>query len=253
MDSTATTIGFLRTLTADGLLTSEETWSLGKFFIDHPHCAESWPGNLLAPMLESAFDDAQLNEEEMTLIADTIGSIEQEWRMKNPGTAPRPAADTTPAIVQPALIPVIDARFEIPIPEQESYLVALKEHTCTSPDCQQRKSLPQRHPGKCCKHVAYAFSRTGKVFEPWFQALLDDCFKHARGTHPAMNWLLLDVPENRPALLGGGAGPYCNVFASSGQGYDNYVFHTLENRWSYDASPESAFLIERAIRDNFAS
>src|SRR5436190_6939888 len=84
MNPTQKTIGFLRSLTADGFLTPEEVWSLGKFFQENQPCQNIWPGSLLFPMLGSAFDDGQLSEEEMEVLASTIGSIEQEWAAKHP-------------------------------------------------------------------------------------------------------------------------------------------------------------------------
>jgi hypothetical protein len=251
MDGTEKTIQFLRGLTLDGILTGEEVWGLGKFFMDNPECAQSWPGEVLEPMLESAFDDSSLTDEEMVLIAQTISSIEEEWRSKNPASA-REEDESEPVQVKPALIPVIDVKFEIPAREAESYIVGLKEHTCTCSDWTPRKPLPARHPGKCCKHVAHAFTRTGKVFEPWFQALLDDCFAHGRGTNPSTDWHLLALPT-KPALLGGSSGPWWNVFAPANGVYGKYAFNSKDWRWSFGDSPEKASLIERAIRDHLSA
>ena len=248
MDVTQKTIGFLRGLTRDGLLTGDEVWALGKFFVDHPECAESWPGEVLAPMLESAFDDASLSEEEMTLLAGTIGSIEEEWRARHPQPRQDEGSSEAPE-VKPALIPVIDARFEIPSRASDTYVVFLKDHTCTCPDWVHRKQLPVRHPGRCCKHMAHAFTRTGKVFEPWFQALLDDCFAHGRGTNPASQWHLLTVPP-KPALLGRGAGPWWHVFALSGGSYQSYSFNMEQGHWSFGDAPERSSIIEKAIRQS---
>ena len=249
--TTLKTINFLRTLTRDGLLTGDEVWALGKFFIDNQECAESWPGEVLAPMLESAFDDAALSEEEMTLIAQTIGSIEEEWRLKNqPARSESTAGE--PLTVHAALIPVIDAKFEIPSRADDCYVVGLKEHTCTCSDWAQRRDLPARHPGRCCKHIAHAFTKTGKVFEPWFQALLDDCFAHGRGTNPANNWHLIEI-KPKPALLGGGAGPWWHVLALEEGSYHSFSFNRERAHWSFGATPERAALIERAIRENLAA
>lgn len=250
MDATLKTIYFLRRLTADGFLTGEEVWSLADFFTKNKDCAAVWPGNLLAPMLESAFDDSVLSEEEMRLIAETISSVEEEWRLKNPCSIEE-ADEGEPITIRPALIPVIDAKFEIPAPNDESYVVFLKDHRCTCADWKPRAPLPAQHPGKCCKHVAYAFTRTGKVFEPWFQALLDDCFAHARGTNPGLEWRLLQLP-NKPALVAMGTGPWCNVYAPAKEGYETFAFNRLQRLWSYGTAPERASQIERAIRDNLA-
>jgi hypothetical protein len=250
MDATRKTIDFLRKLTMDGFLTGEEIWVLAKFFVENHDCEKVWPGTVLSPMLESAFDDAKLTEEEMRLLAETIASIEEEWRLKNPPSAEEIFA-AQPVVVAPALLPVIEARFEIPSRDEESCVVGLKEHSCTCADWQDREWLPPRHPGKCCKHVAHAFTRTGKVFEPWFQALLDDCFARGRGTNPALNWLLLQLPT-KPALVGGGSGPWCNVYAPAEEGYESYAFNRNQRIWSFGATPGRAPLIERAIKENFS-
>ena len=45
--------------------------------------AERMISDVLAPMLSSAFDDDAINEEEMTLLAETISSVESEWLTQN--------------------------------------------------------------------------------------------------------------------------------------------------------------------------
>ena len=169
--------------------------------------------------------------------------------MKNPRLAAE-VDEAIPVSVQAALLPVIKTSFEIPSREGQTYHVALEAHSCTCADWEPRRDLPERHPGKCCKHVAHAFSRTGKVFEPWFQALLDDCFAHARGTNPSLNWLLVEVAKKH-ALLGGGAVAWCQVYAPGESGYESFTFNTDRNRWSYDVAPSRAPVIERVIRENF--
>ena len=251
MDDTHKTIAFLRTLTLDGFLTAEEIWALAKFFNDNPECTQVWPGDVLAPMLNSAFDDDSINEEEMTVLAETISSIESEWLAQNPNLV-ETAEYAGPYSTRIALIPVIDARFDVPSPREDaSFVVALKEPTCTCPDWQQRRTFPEHTPGRCCKHVAHAFLRTGKVFEPWFQALVDDCFTYARGTPLSADWLLVQVPEEKAAVITAGPNSWCNVFAPSSEGYQKFAYNAEERRWSYGDAPSHAGAIEKAIRNDF--
>jgi hypothetical protein len=251
MDDTQKTIAFLRTLTLDGLLTAEEVWALGKFFNDNPACTREWPGDVLAPMIGSAFDDESINEEEMTLLAETISSIESEWLSRNPGLA-ESEEYAGPYSTRPALVPVIDARVDVTSPREDaSYVVGLKEPICTCPDWQTRSELPQQNPGRCCKHVAYAFVRTGKVFEPWFQALLDDCFAYGRGLTPSRDWLLVQIPEQKPAVITSGPNNWCNVLAPTAEGYQKFAFNPEERRWSYGEAPKNSGSIEKAIRAEF--
>jgi hypothetical protein len=251
MDETQKTIAFLRTLTLDGFLTSEEIWALAKFFNDNPECTRDWPGDVLAPMLSSAFDDDSINEEEMTLLAETISEIESEWLARNPALA-ESEEYAGPYTTRPALVPLIDARFDVPSPREDtSFVVALKDPACTCPDWQNRSALPEHTPGRCCKHIAYAFLRTGKVFEPWFQALIDDCFAYGRGTLPSRDWLLVQIPEHKPAVITAGPNSWCNVLAPTADGYQNFAFNPAERRWSYGEAPKNAGAIEKAIRTEF--
>jgi hypothetical protein len=251
MDSTEKTIAFLRTMTLDGYLTSDEVWALGKFFNDNPECTESWPGDVLAPMLDSAFDDASVNEEEMTLLAETISSIESEWLARKPELA-ESEEYAGPVTTQRALIPVFDARIEVASPHEESsFVVGLKDASCTCPDWLGRKTLPERNPGRCCKHVAYAFARTGRVFEPWFQAILDDCFAYARGTPATPDWFLVQIPEQKPAVISSAQNSWCNVLAPVNGDYQAFAFNTEQGRWSYGEAPTRAGMIAKAIRTLF--
>lgn len=254
MNAAAQTIAFLRTLTLDGLLTVEEVWALARFFNENPECTECWPGDLLAPMLASAFDDAEISEEEMQALAGTIASIEEEWIGKSSEPSVRRDIAPISLLIEPALLPLIEQRCEVPAQREDAiYSVSLKEHTCTCPDFQQRAPNPLRHPSRCCRHMAYAFTRSGKVFEPWFQALLDDCFAKARGTQNGCDWKLVEIAPPRPVLISGGAGGWCAVFAPGEQGYESFAFHPAQSRWSFGDTPANAPLIEQAIRESFAA
>ena len=252
MTATQKTVGFLRTLTADGFLSTEEIWSLAKFFNENGSCQNVWPGNLLVPMLGSAFEDAELTEEEMEILASTITSIEQEWGAKNPQQEQARKVAETALEVRQASMPCLDLSFEMPAGKEDLvYVVKLLQHTCTCPDWRQRQIWPVAHPGRCCKHVAHAFAQTGKPMEPWLQALLDDCFLRGRGTDPVDDWLLLRVPKTKPALISGGPGEWCSVFAPEAKGYERYAFNRLDGRWSYGTAPAISGYVERTIREHF--
>lgn len=252
MNPTGKTIAFLRTLTADGLLTGEEVWSLAEFFNQNKPCAEDWPGTILVPMLSSTFDDASTSDEEMEVLASTISSIEQEWATKNP--LPKTAApeNITPLKSTQASMPALDLSLQIPASRNDDiFVVSLLQHTCTCPDWRQRQIWPAAHPGRCCKHVAHAFAQTGKPLDPWFQALLDDCFLRGRGTDPVDDWLLLSVTKSKPALLSGGPGEWCTVFVSEPKGYQKYAFNRIDRHWSFNSTPSISAEIERTIREHF--
>ena len=253
MSSTNPTISFLRSLTWDGVLSGEEIWSLAQFLNDNPECQDTWPGNLLFPMLHSAFDDGALSEEEMSVLAATIGDIEQEWLTNHAPPAPEPALEPMdlPPLVKPSM-PSMDVQVQIPSTTQDHiFIVNLRDHTCTCPESGSRRHWPSGHPGRCCKHVAHAFVRTGKVLPPCLQAILDDCFKRARGTEPADDWVLLKTSEKWPIVCSGGAGDWCAVFSPNLDGYEKFGFNYRQRRWSYGDAPPAAGVIEEAIRTAF--
>jgi len=251
MNPTQKTIGFLRTLTADGFLTTEEVWSLGRFFKDDESSQNVWPGNLLVPMLSSAFDDGQLTEEEMEVLASTIGSIEQEWVAKHP-TIANEREPANPLVVSQPTMPRVDITFEMPAQrEEQAYVVNLLHHTCSCPDWRQRQIWQTGHPGRCCNHIAHAFVRTGKPMEPWFQALLDDCFLRGRGTDPVDDWLLAEVPKSKPALISGGPGEWCAVFMAENKDYERFSFNRVNGRWSFGTAPAISKTIEKTIHEHF--
>lgn len=252
MNPTDRTIAFLRNLTADGLLTAEEVWSLADFLNKNKSCRSEWPGNLLAPMLESTFDDGAANEEEMEILASTITSIEQEWSAKHQPQSGTEMVAKNPLKAQQAAMPSIEVSIKIPAKRSdEVYVVSLQQHTCSCPDWRQRQIWPATHPGRCCKHVAHAFAKTGKPMEPWFQALLDDCFLRGKGTDPVDDWLLLSIAKSKPALLSGGPGEWCSVFVPENKGYEKYAFNRIDRRWSYGTIPALSPEIERTIREHF--
>ena len=253
MSATYKTISYLRSLTWDGVLSGEEIWSLASFLNENPECQEAWPGNLLFPMLHSAFDDGTLNEEEMSVLAATIGDIEQEWQTRHgpPPSEGDPEPVELPPLVKPSM-PAVNVQVQVPSTAQDQvFLVNLQDHSCTCSESDLRNIWPAGHPGRCCKHVAHAFVRTGKVLQPWFQAILDDCFKRGRGTEPRHDWILLQTSEKRPIVCSGGDGDWCAVFAPTLEGYEKYGFNRSHNRWSYGDAPPAAAVIEEAIRAMF--
>lgn len=254
MNPSEKTIRFLRNLTSDGLLSGEEIWSLANFLNDNEESQQSWPGNLLFGMLHSAFDDGQLTEEEMELLASTVAQIEQEWLAKNPSQRrayEQSAVIQLPPLVKPRM-PSVDFQVHVPSARNDlTFVVDLARHSCTCDEWPKRKPWPEGHPGRCCKHVAYAFARSGKVVEPWFQAILDDCFERGRGTNPGDDWVMFKPEKRRPVLISGGETSWSWVYSFTEERYERFGFNRADNRWSYGAEPPEAVLVEKAIHEAF--
>ena len=253
MNPTEKTISYLRTLTFDGYLSSEEVWSLARFLNEHEECRGTWPGNILAPILGDAFEDGALSEPEMNALAEAIGKIEHEWVERvSTGKTGDLTIDSAVIITQPR-IPTLAQKKTVEGRSDVQHVVDLNEHRCTCPDWAAREKWPVGHPGRFCKHVPFAIARTGKVLEPWFQALVDDCFLRARGTPPSADWLLIELEPRRHALVSVDKSEWCNVFAPALDGYEHFGFNREQKRWTYGAAPASSGYVEKAVDQYLAS
>lgn len=253
MSSTAKTIAFLRNLTFDGCLSSGEVWLLAKFLNENEDCQESWPGTILFPALHRAFADKELTTEEMNHLASEIARIEEEWltRVSSSEEHDEHPPAHLPLLVKPQM-PGVNVTVEVPSrSKKEIYNVGLNEHTCTCPEWESRRTWPAGHPGRCCKHIAYAFVTSGIVVEPWFQALLDDCFNRGSGTDPKDDWILLSLPDQKPILVSGASNDWSIVFAPGANGYERFGFSRSQNRWSYGTGPREARHIAIVIHEAF--
>lgn len=254
MDPTLKTIGFLRGLTFDGMLSGEEVWLLAKFLNENPDCAEEWPGYVLYPMLHMSFDDGELTESEMELVAHAIAAVEHQWLLRKPAgdydrTEVIPVA--LPPLAKP-ILPSLDVKVEVPSSKEEvAYQVDLMEHSCTCPDWQRRDHWPVGHPGRCCRHVAFAFGEVHSGLEAHLHAVLHDCLQRGTGTHPEDDWLMVPMRNGKPAVISGGSGDWCNVYIPFGGKYERYGYNRKEQRWAYGDAPPASLQISAAIAAHF--
>ena len=80
-------VQYLRTLTRDGELSSDEVWELADWLNQQPErTLESWPAKSLVSVLQAAFEDKTLTDAEMEELANTIVAIEELWRETFPPT-----------------------------------------------------------------------------------------------------------------------------------------------------------------------
>ena len=253
MNPTEKTIAYLRTLTFDGYLSSDEVWSLARFLNQNEECQSTWPGTLLTPLLGDAFEDGTLSQSEMNALAEAISNIEHEWmsRVSTENTGDL-LIDSAVHIDKPR-IPTLPIKAPVEGRNDAQWVVDLAEHRCTCPDWSDRSQWPVGHPGRFCKHVAFALARTGKVLDPWFQALVDDCFSRGRGTPSSADWLLIELRPRRHALVSTDNTEWCNVFAPGGEGYEHFGYNRLQKRWSYGSAPGAAGYIEYAIHQQFGA
>ena len=247
------TISYLRTLTFDGYLSSEEVWALARFLNENKECRESWPGSVLTPLLGDAFEDGTLSESEMNLLAEAIGQIEHDWMERVTAENTGDLVIDSAVIISQPQIPTLNLKKSVEGRNEVQYVVDLSEHRCTCPDWSTRERWPAGHPGRFCKHVAFAMARTGKVLDPWFQALVDDCFERSRATPPEADWLLIELRPRRHALISVDEGEWCNVFAPGADGYEHFGYNREQKRWSYGARPSDAGCVEAAIQQYSAS
>lgn len=247
------TIAYLRTLTFDGYLSSEEVWSLARFLNENEDCREAWPGNVLAPLLGDAFEDGAISSSEMNALAEAIGNIEHEWIERVASESTGDLVIDSEVIIGQARFPTLNMKRTVEGRNDVQHVVDLSEHRCTCEDWSPRERWPVGHPGRFCKHVAFALARTGKVLEPWFQALVDDCFERGRATPAEADWLMVELRPRRQALISVDESGWCNVFAPGRDGYEHFAYNREQKRWTYGAAPSGAGHVELAIEQYSAS
>ena len=72
------------------------------------------------------------------------------------------------------------------------------------------------------------------------------------GTKRSSARLLVQIPEQKPAVITAGPNNWCNVMAPTAEGYQNFAFNPEQRRWSYGEAPTRSGVIAKAIREHFS-
>ena len=256
-EPTTRTLGFCRSLTADGELSAEELWLLADWLNANPDCCDHWPGNELAVLLSAAFENGSVTMTELKKAVTKLSAIERkaaklrDAEMKalrevaiietiesyNPAECSLPYVDATVSVGSKSSIGV-------------SYSVDLRTASCDCPDwVGSRRQTPKLSLARCCKHVAEGLQQfAGKQRWPdWLGALIANCVERGGGTNPTDSWRTIQIKEG-VALFSIGHGDWCNVFAPLDRYHSRYGYNPSQRRWSYGVLPDSSAAIARAIQ-----
>lgn len=251
--NTIAMIEFLRHLTSDGLLTSDEVWDLADFLNNNPAHRKVWPGNILFPLLVSCYEDQLLSSGELAFMAAQISQIERQWSDRLQLLSAHQRAIAWKRIFGPPesdpVISVSVSNGELSLPRVsqvlqvessrggDHYDVDLSAHSCTCPDwLDKRQEYPVGHLNRLCKHIAAGFAHT-KAANGWLLALVNECMRRNRGVYPANEWAIFQVGSKRKdVLIGCGDTEWVNVYYDG----ERYGYNLNEDRWAYGDQPPYA-------------
>lgn len=246
----AKVIKYLRGITGDGVLSTDEIWNFGRWINRQSKqlCSE-WPAAMLIPILNDIFADGEVTENEMMRLAQAIADIEAEWKQRKAFGRPPEMSARIESTETPEL-PIVDYSTLIESSDGEDhYTVNLHNLTCTCPDFVGKRAYARpRDYKRLCKHLVRlyrALEIPDEIKDDLFGAFLDDHYMRGKGTHPLEDWFLERV-DGKKILYGySSENPWVNVFAPQGGFYERFGFNRIERRWSYSESPEGFALLFR--------
>jgi hypothetical protein len=252
-------IRFLKGVTSDGELTSDEVWSLANWLNAQPdEVRAAWPGAGLVDILNTIFADGKVVPEEMEELALNIVSIQDLWAEqfaeKHDDAADFEVPETSgdgkvilPAR-KPAQLPSVPFKAQI-----EAAEIDLTGPRCTCSQWSERRwNFPEGDYRRACEHVIHAYTRAaadaGFKGEPLFDAFIHD--QQARGgTSPLETWEVITI-SGKDVLSGSRPDrEWINFLIPTKEGYHRYGYNKVDRRWSYGEAPRG---IARSLQSLFA-
>jgi hypothetical protein len=253
------TLRVIRRITADQILELEEVMDLAGFLNDSRAARHSWPGKVLWKTLESVFEDGEISEEELAAIGSILQDIEHECAgVEDLETEPIVVNSESAEAIRSVkdegfMIPESVTGFSMQTEAGQLYSVQLGGPTCECGDWTEKRSrLPERDPGRICKHVAMALRdqlRAGRGDE-WpsaFRGMVEELADMFRGTAPDSEWRLLRVNEQDFLMVLNGA-DWAHVYGpTEGEKVERFSYRRRDHRWFFGAKPANANLIAAYI------
>jgi hypothetical protein len=251
-------VRYLRTLTYNGELSTDEVWQLAEWLNQQPDkIVESWPAKSLVGALQTAFADKKLTEAELEELANTIVAIEELWMEAFPESADREAEEllTSAAIVEESKpeAPSIPIAAEMPDESRaDTFTVDLQHHTCTCPDwVENRAAFPEGDYRRCCVHLLRAFQNLAQEHEsvrrdPLFTSFIEEQNRRNQGAEVDSVWRVVVVNGTRVLYGAAPTSEWVNVFAPGDDGaYRRFGYNRRKRRWTYgDRPPDVAWHME---------
>lgn len=244
-------IRFLKGVTSDGELSSDEVWSLAKWLNAQPaEIRAAWPGAGLVTVLNSIFADGKIVPEEMEELAMNIVSIQDIWAeefaekidVSADADIPEPleASSEDGKVALPARkiaqLPAVPFKAQI-----EAAEIDLTGPRCTCAQWSERRwNFPEGDYRRACEHVIHAYTRAaadaGFKGEPLFDAFIHD--QQARGgTSPLETWEVITI-SGKDVLSGSRPDrEWINFLVPTKEGYHRYGYNKVDRRWSYGEAP----------------
>lgn len=251
-------VEYLRGLTSDGELSSQEVMQLANWLNKQSkETLENWPAKPLVNALQGVLADNQLTAQEMEELADTIVAIEELWVESHPqagvtheaatheGTESAETEETketddkkptVPSI--PLTVTVMDAG------RVDEFTVDLHHHVCTCPDwIDNRGVFREGDYRRCCVHLLHAFRAivpTNEVVksDPLFVAFVEAY--SAQLEAPALDyvWHIVDVDGVRVLYGSAPTSEWVTVFAPADGAYRRFGYNRKNQSWEDGDRPD---------------
>jgi hypothetical protein len=246
-------VQYLRALTYNGELSSDEIWDLANWLNQQPDkIAKSWPAKPLITALQTAFADKKLTEAELEELANTIVAIEELWRETFSQSRDGPTADDAAApgeMIEESKpeAPSIPITAEMPEDgRSDTFTVDLQHHTCSCPEWAEiRAAYPEKDYRRCCVHLTRAFhslvaeGKKGLRRDPLFVAFIEQHARRNKGVDVDVVWRVVVVNGTRVLYGASPASEWVNVFAPDDEGeYKRFGYNRRKKRWAYGARPQ---------------
>lgn len=250
----------------DGELTKDEIRQLINWINSHPQFRKEWPVNVLHAALKTALADKQLSTEELYQLSLLVQSIQREKARQDlaDGEAEASVNDDENARQKQAVLNEGLADFDPYKPMLATFGVKCKVQShsdpstryevnlllpeCSCPDfLKHRKSLPEGHIGRCCKHTfeLYAFLRAKDGWPFWLESFLEQAWV----PQPGLDWGVFKSNKHPVLFSSIGGGGWADVHAPDDQGvYRRFGYNAHETRWAYKNEPPNAKAIIRRIK-----
>jgi hypothetical protein len=245
-------VQYLRALTCNGELSSDEVWELANWLNQQPDkIVKSWPAKPLIGALQIAYADRKLTETELEELGNTILAIEELWLETFPETRDDPSADArlanAPMVEETKPeAPSIPITAEMPADgRSDTFTVDLQHHTCTCPEWEEnRAAFPEGDYRRCCVHLTRAYhslveqGQDGLRRDPLFVAFVEEQARRNKGADVDIVWHAVVVNGTRVLYGAAPTSEWVNVFAPDTDGeVKRFAYNRKKKRWSYGDRP----------------
>jgi hypothetical protein len=198
-----------------------------------------------------------LTDEEMAAVGQLVQDIEREAAESEMPTVwdETPRGEKAPPIdiVELNVPPLAGREISGSDDAGESFTLSLAALTCSCEDWRNlRSSLPDRSPGRLCRHLVAEVNRVKDTLTEMnaaFSWLLGERAQRGKGTHPVEFYNLL-MTDDGTCLVSFGSSKWAHLLVPIEEAaYDRYGYDFAEQRWSYGRQPVGFGPVKRYVLD----